>query len=66
MKNYLSENLQNAFHALSQQMYAQEQSAPSPDGDFPNYGGNGPAPNGSGHNPEEDEDEVVEGEFTEA
>ncbi|MDH5507950.1 MAG: molecular chaperone DnaK, partial [Anaerolineae bacterium] len=59
----LSEALQNAFHALSQQLYAQDQAAPQDN--FPNYGGNGTAPNGSGHSPE-DEGEVIEGEFTEA
>jgi molecular chaperone DnaK len=54
-----SEALQNAFHALSQQMYAQEQAAP--DSDFPNYGGNG-----SGHGPDDEgEGEVLEGEFHE-
>ena len=69
--------LQNAFYALSQQLYAQQ--AP-PDGnmaggmpgaDFPNYGGNGANGNGAGgntangHTPE-DEGEVLEGEFREA
>ncbi len=49
-----SEELQNAFHAISQQMYAQQQQAQP--------GGNGHGP----HNPEgEDEDEIVEGEFRE-
>ncbi|MBW8012124.1 MAG: molecular chaperone DnaK [Chloroflexi bacterium] len=60
----LSDSIQNAFHALSQQLNAQEQ-APQPGmggSDFPNYGGNGSSPNG--HSPEE-EGEVVEGEFTE-
>ncbi|KAA3644676.1 MAG: molecular chaperone DnaK [Chloroflexi bacterium] len=66
----LSDELQNAFHAISQQLYAQEQSAQAgPSSDFPNYGGNGPAPNGNGngngHSPN-DEGEVIEGEFTEA
>jgi molecular chaperone DnaK len=55
----LSEDLQNAFHAISQQMYAQQQAA----------GSNGSGPNGhngqSGEGPE-DEGEVVEGEFHEA
>jgi len=48
------DDLQNAFHALSQQLYAQE-SQP----------GNG---NGNGHGPHgpSDEGEVVEGEFREA
>jgi molecular chaperone DnaK len=55
-----SDELQNAFHALSQQMYAQEQAAQS-----------GPIPGGNGHGPSdpgepEDEGEVVEGEFREA
>jgi molecular chaperone DnaK len=54
----LSDGLQNAFHALSQQLYAQQQ----PGG--PQTGGNG---NGKtrGHGPE-DEGEVIEGEFREA
>ena len=51
------EGLQNAFHALSQQLYAQ-QGAQSGDYTAP---GNG---NGRGHGPEEGE--VVEGEFREA
>ncbi|QYK51535.1 MAG: molecular chaperone DnaK [Anaerolineales bacterium] len=50
----LSEELQNAFHAISQQLYAQEQAA-------------GAAPNGSSANGHTPEDEgVVEGEFREA
>jgi molecular chaperone DnaK len=73
IKNH-SEALQNAFHALSQQLYAQEgQQAGTPSGmpgsDFPNYGGNGQAPNGNGNGSgqtPEDEGEVIEGEFTEA
>ena len=49
-----SEDLQNAFHAISQQMYAQQQQAQS--------GSNGHGP----HSTEgEDEGEVVEGEFRE-
>jgi molecular chaperone DnaK len=55
----LSEELQNAFHAISQQLYAQEQAATA-----------GPPPgpttsSGNGHGPvqPEDEGEVVEGEF---
>jgi molecular chaperone DnaK len=74
-----SEALQNAFHALSQQLYAhqgQQDGAPGgmpggmsggmPGSDFPNYGGNGHS-NGNGHSPEpDDEGEVVEGEFREA
>ena len=64
----LSDALQNAFNALSQQRNAQEQdgasSAGGP-GDFPNYGGDGAAPNGSAPTSEEEGD-VVEGEFTDA
>jgi molecular chaperone DnaK len=49
----VAEELQNAFHALSQQMYAQQQ----------------PDPGSNGHEPQshqdEGEDEVVEGEFRE-
>jgi molecular chaperone DnaK len=57
----LSEEIQNAFHAISQQLYAQQQtSAPSAEG--PTDGnGRGPSDGGS-----EDEGEVVEGEFREA
>jgi len=49
-----TEELQNAFHAISQQMYAQQQADP---------GSNGHEP----HSPqsEEDGEEVVEGEFRE-
>jgi molecular chaperone DnaK len=67
----LSEELQNAFHALSQQLYAQQgapQGGPQAGGPFP---GSGPFPgadqaggNGSGRH--EDEGEVIEGEFQEA
>lgn len=62
------EELQNAFHALSQQLYAsQGQSGFDPVGGYssaPGYstGGNG---NGSPKSPD-DEGEVVEGEFREA
>jgi molecular chaperone DnaK len=60
-----SENLQNAFHALSQQMYAQGQAqaggATPPTGNGSTTAG-GP---GSGGSPD-DEGEVVEGEFREA
>jgi molecular chaperone DnaK len=66
-----TETLQNAFHALSQQLYAQEgqqqQAAGAPGADFPNYGGQG-APGGNGSSDEgdkDDEGEVLEGEFTE-
>jgi molecular chaperone DnaK len=51
-----TEDLQNAFHAISQQLYAQQQAEP---------GSNG---NGSGPQAPQDEidgEEVVEGEFRE-
>jgi len=48
------EDLQNAFHAISQQMYAQQSSG---------YAGGG---NGKSTSRPEDEGEVVEGEFREA
>jgi molecular chaperone DnaK len=50
-----TDDLQNAFHALSQQLYAQQPEGPTqgPDG-----GGQGQGPQG--------DDEVVEGEFREA
>lgn len=55
----LSDDLQNALHALSQQLYAQPE---QPTSDF--------NPGGNGHGPEtpmpEDDGEVVEGEFREA
>jgi molecular chaperone DnaK len=53
-----TEELQNAFHALSQQLYAQQgqPQGQAPDGEGPGRGGRGP----------EDEGEVVEGEFREA
>ena len=58
----ITEDVQNAFHAISQQMYAQQQAA-GPAG--------GASGNGNGHDPDqpdgrEDEGEVVEGEFREA
>ena len=49
-----TEELQNAFHALSQQMYAQQQPEPGSNGHDP-----------QSHQDEEGEDEVVEGEFRE-
>ena len=68
-----SDALQNAFNALSQQLYAQEggQSGAAPGGapgeGFPNYGGANGNENGNGPTPDsDDEGEVVEGEFTEA
>ncbi|MCB2178487.1 molecular chaperone DnaK [bacterium] len=76
-----TDTLQNAFHALSQQLYAQDgqgQGQPGaapggmpggmPGADFPNYGGQGgPAANGgsNGNGNGQDEGEVLEGEFTE-
>ena len=55
----LSDDLQNAFHAISQQMYAQQQQATA--GQQPGGG-----PQTAGGNGGEDEGEVVEGEFREA
>ncbi|MBP1701086.1 MAG: dnaK [Chloroflexi bacterium] len=55
----LSDELQNAFHALSQQMYAQQQ-AP---GGSSYQGGNG---HGDGRSAGPEEGEVIEGEFREA
>jgi molecular chaperone DnaK len=49
----LSEDLQNAFHALSQQLYAQQ-------------GGQQSGANGNGSHGPSDEGEVVEGQFREA
>ncbi|MBN2500969.1 MAG: hypothetical protein JXB38_09355, partial [Anaerolineales bacterium] len=67
----LSDEVQNAFHAISQQLYAQQgqpqQASGMPGSDFPNYGqpgGNGKSTNGNGHG--EEEGDVVEGEFREA
>lgn len=54
----LHDELQNAFHALSQQLYAQQ--AQEPQAGSPGTGGNGRGPT------PEDEGEVVEGEFREA
>jgi molecular chaperone DnaK len=60
----LSEDLQNAFHALSQQLYAAQAAQQA-----------GPAPSANGHNghsandprqPGDGEGEVIEGEFREA
>jgi molecular chaperone DnaK len=61
----LSEEIQNAFHALSQQLYAQQGApagGPQASGPFP--GSAQPGGNGSGS--PEDEGEVIEGEFREA
>lgn len=54
----LSEEIQNAFHALSQQLYAQQTSPPA----GVSQGGNGKGSGSSG----EDEGEILEGEFREA
>jgi len=60
----LAEEVQNAFHAISQQMYAhQQQEAAGPtDGFSGNGNGHGPA----GSEGRDDEGEVIEGEFREA
>ena len=50
-----TEDIQNAFHAISQQLYAQQQGGPTP-------GANG----GEGNQGPDGETEVVEGEFREA
>jgi molecular chaperone DnaK len=58
----MSDDLQNAFHALSQQLYAQPASGPSTGGN-----GNGhTAQPGDGQAGPDSEGEVVEGEFREA
>jgi len=51
----LSSELQNAFHAISQQLYAQQQGQPGQQ-----------TPEGNGSRSGDDEGEVVEGEFREA
>ena len=48
-----TEDLQNAFNAISQQLYQQEQQAPPPTGDM------GGAPVGG------DDDDIIEGEVSE-
>jgi molecular chaperone DnaK len=53
----LTDELQNAFHALSQQVYAQGSAQP---------GSNGNGMGGNGSSGSSDEGEVVEGEFHEA
>jgi molecular chaperone DnaK len=58
----LSEELQNAFHALSQQLYAQNQPAGEA-GPRSNAAQNGDGSAANGHDPNEG---VVEGEFREA
>jgi len=57
----LTEDLQNAFHALSQQLYAQQAQAEQTGSYSPPHSGN----NGADGRPD-DEGEVVEGEFREA
>jgi len=52
----LSEDLQNAFHAISQQMYAQQAATAGP----------GPMPNNPGAGPRNDDGDVIEGEYREA
>ncbi len=53
----LSDELQNAFHAISQQMYAQQAATAGP----------GPAPSGNpGPGPQNDDGDVIEGEYREA
>jgi molecular chaperone DnaK len=65
----LNGELQNAFHALSQQMYAGQQAGGS---DFPNYGDTSHGGNGnakgtpSNGNGSQEDGEVIEGEFREA
>ncbi len=65
----LSEELQHAFHAISQQLYQQEGQAAggqAPGGNpFAEYRPENGA-NGSGENGKDDEGEVIEGEFREA
>ncbi len=60
--NNLTSDLQNAFYALSQQLYAAQGSSQPGNGDSPS-----PSSSGNGHKPQnpEDEGEVLEGEFRE-
>ncbi len=53
----LTEELQNAFHAISQQMYASQPEAQS---------GYAPGGNANSHQPRQENGDVVEGEFREA
>ena len=57
-----TDELQNAFHALSQQLYAQQAGQGQPQGG----GNNGQNPDRGGRQGPKDEGEVVEGEFHEA
>ena len=60
----LSDEVQNAFHAISQQMYAQQQQqAAGPAG---GVSGNGNGHSVDGSEGRDDEGEVIEGEFREA
>ncbi|MBN1148365.1 MAG: molecular chaperone DnaK [Anaerolineales bacterium] len=59
-----TDELQNAFHALSQQLYAQQQAGPQTGGNGSDNGpGNGPGQASTGG---QDQGEVIEGEFREA
>ena len=58
----LSDELQNAFHALSQQLYAAQQAS----GPAASANGHTGHSNGNSHKPGEGEGEVVEGEFRDA
>jgi molecular chaperone DnaK len=60
--NNLTNEVQNAFYALSQQLYAAQGS-----GQTGNYNSASPSSNGNGHKPRnpDDEGEVLEGEFRE-
>jgi molecular chaperone DnaK len=61
----LSDDVQNAFHALSQQLYAQQQAAGgSPGESMP--GGNGHGPAADSGSPSSEDEEVIEGEFHDA
>ncbi len=57
-----TEELQNAFHALSQQMYASQAGSPDASAPF----GSAPGGNGNGHHPRQEDGDVVEGQFREA
>ena len=59
----LTEEVQNAFHAISQQMYAQQQQTAGPAG---GVSGNGNGHGMDGSEGRDDEGEVIEGEFREA
>jgi molecular chaperone DnaK len=62
----LVDEVQNAFHALSQQLYAQQQASGGAAGEtMPGGNGHGPAATSPG-SVSSDEDEVIEGEFHEA